>query len=214
MTQPGVIHYKDTSSLPLTTDSGALKYGTSDTNIIALSGSYDGVAYNMTDMNFSTLGFTLDEMGNTIVDSTSVVNSWANSVSEVYQTANIINDINALATQFSGNFQVTIAGSTNEYQLAQPVSLIVMSGNTLSPVSGIYNIMSVSHQISATYYTILVLQRLAVSSANQVASGMGIYISGSSNGVLSGFTKTKNVKSTGKVDFGTLYPTWEDIQTR
>lgn len=214
MTQPGVIHYKDTSSLPVTADSSALKYGTADTNVIALSGSYDGVAYNMSDMNFSTLGFTLDEKGETIVNDTTVVNSWSNSLANVYQTASIINDINALATQFSGTFQVTIAGSTNEYELAQPVSLVVMAGNTLSPVSGVYNIMTVSHVISATYYTVLTLQRLAVSSANQVASGMGIYISGSSNGVSSGYTQTPNVKSTSKVDFGKLYPTWEDIQTR
>ena len=214
MTQPGAIHYKDTSSLPVTADSSALKYGTSDTNIIALSGSYDGVAYNMSDLNFSTLGFTLDESGNTVVNDTTVVNSWPNSLASVYQTANIINDINALATQFSGNFQVTIAGSTDTYQLAQPVSLVVMAGNTLSPVSGIYNIMSVSHVVSSTYYTVLTLQRLAVSSANQVASGMGIFVSGSSNGKSSGYTQTNNVKSTSKVDFGQLYPTWEDIQTR
>lgn len=213
MTQPGVIHYKDTSSLPLTYDSGALKYGTADTNILSISGTYDGVAYNMSDMNFSTLGFTLDESGETVIDSTSVVNSWSNSLSEVFQTANIINDINALATQFSGSFQVTIAGSTDQYALAQPVSLIVMMGNTLSPVSGIYNIMSVTHQIAATYCTVLTLQRLAVSSANQVASGMNIFISGSKTGLSSGYTQTSNVKSTSKVDFGNLYPTWEDIQT-
>ncbi len=212
MTQPGVIHYKDMSSLQIKTDSAALKYGTSDTNVLSITGTYDGVAYNMTDMNFATLGFALDEAGNTIVNDTSIVNSWSGSLANVYQTANIINDINALATQFSGTFQVTIAGSTNEYQLAQPVSLIIMSGNTLSPASGIYNIMSVTHQIAATYYTVLTLQRLAISSANQVASGMGIYISGSSNGISSGYEQTKNVKSTGKVDFGNLYPTWEDIQ--
>lgn len=213
MTKPGVIHYKDTSAMPLNHDSGALKYGTADGNIIALSGTYDGVAYNMTDMNFSTLGFTLDEKGETVVDSTSVVNSWSNSLAEVYQTASIINDINALATQFSGSFSVTIAGNPSDYELAQPVSLIVMMGGTLSPVSGIYNIMAVSHLVAQTYYTVLTLQRLAVSSANQTAAGMGIFISGSSNGISSGYTKTKNVKSTSKVDFGNLYPTWEDIHT-
>ena len=214
MTKPGVIHYKDTSSLQVTNDSGALKYGTSDTNIIAISGAYDGVAYNMTDMNFSSLGFTLDETGQTIVDTTAVTNSWSGSLANVFQTANIVNDINALATQFSGNFTVTIAGSTDEYELAQPVSLIVMIGNTLSPVSGVYNVMSVTHQIAATYYTILTLQRLAISSANQVASGQNIYISGSNSGLSSGYTKTSNVKSTSKVDFGNLYPTWEDIHIK
>ena len=86
-----------------------------------------------------------------------------------------------------------------------------MSGNTLSPMSGIYNIKSVSHSISTTFLTTLTLQRLAISSANQTAAGLGIYISGSTNGSVSGYVQTPNVKSTGKVDFGIVYPTWEDI---
>ena len=213
MTKPGIIHYKDNSALTVTSQSNnILKYGTSDTNILQLSGSYDGVAYNMTDMNFSTVGFSLDETGKTVVNDTAIVNSWSSSLADVFQTVNIINDISALATQFSGTFNVTIAGSPTSYQLAQPVSLIVMMGNTLSPISGIYNVMSVTHQIASYYYTVLTLQRLAISSANQTASGMGIYISGSSNGLSSGYVQTSNIKSRGKVDFGRMYPTWEDIQ--
>lgn len=214
MTHPGTIHYKANSSLIASRDSSVLKYGTPDSNILSLSGSYDGIAYNMSDMNFSTVGFTLDETGQTIVNDTTVVNSWSSSLTSVYQTANIINDINALATQFSGDFTVTIPGTVRGYTICEPVSLIVMSGNTLSPVSGIYNIKSLSHSISTTFVTTMQLQRLAISSANQTASSQGIYISGTKTGTSSStaYTTTKNIKSVGKVDFGTLYPTWADIQ--
>lgn len=213
MTKPGVIHYKASNAIMTTKEDDVLKYGTPDSNILTLSGSYDGVAYNMSDMNFATVGFTLDESGNTIVNDTTVVNSWSNSIEKVYQTANIINDINALATQFSGDFTVTIPGSVKGYQICEPVSLVVMSGNTLSPISGIYNITSVSHTVSTTFITTLKLQRLAISSANQTASSMGIFVSGSRRGSSSSYTQTKNVISTGKVDFGIMYPTWADIQS-
>lgn len=211
MTQPGAIHYKATSVIMSSQDDNVLKYGTSDSNILALSGAYDGVAYNMSDMNFKTVGFALDESGQTVVNDSTVVNSWSSSLANVYQTANIINDINALATQFSGDFTVTIAGSVRGYTICQPISLIVMSGNTLSPISGVYNIKSVSHAISTTFVTTMKLQRLAISSANQTATSIGIYVQGS--GGQSSYTTTKNVKSTGKVEFGTLFPTWADIQT-
>lgn len=214
MTRPGIIHYKDRATLNVLQDTSALKYGTSDSNILTITGSYDGVAYNISDMNFSTVGFTLDESGGTIINDTNVVNSWSSSLESVYQTANIINDISALATQFAGNFVVTIPGSVKGYSICQPVSLIIMSGNTLSPVSGIYNVVTVSHTVSNTFVTTLKLQRLAISSANQVATGMGIYVSGSaSSRYASNIEPTKNVKSTTYVDFGRVYPTWQDIQT-
>lgn len=212
MTQPGVIHYKATDAILSSFDAQVLRYGTSDSNILSISGSYDGVAYNMTDMNFSTLGFSLDESGQTIADSSTVTNSWSNSMSEVYQTANIINDINALASQFSSNFNVTIPGTVYGYTICQPVSLIIMSGNTLSPMSGIYNIKTVGHTISNTFVTTLTLQRLSISSANQTAASAGIYVTGSSNTKRQNFSQTSNVKSTGKVDFGRMYPQWDDVQ--
>ena len=213
MTKPGVIHYKCTDTIMSTSDQRVLKYGTADSNILSISGSYDGVAYNISDMNFSTLGFSLDASGETIINDTTVVNSWSSSLQDVYQSANIINDINALATQFSGDFTVTIAGSVRGYKICEPVSLVIMSGNTLSPMSGVYNIKSVSHSISTTFVTTLGLQRLAISSASQTALGLGIYVSGSKGTTQSKITPTKNVKSTGLVDFGQMYPTWNDIQT-
>lgn len=212
MTQPGILHFKETSSIIATADTQVLKYGTSDSNILSISGSYDGVAYNMSDMNFSTLGFSLDETGETIANKTTVTNSWSNSLAQVYQTAGIINDINALATQFSGNFTVTIAGTTRGYTICQPVSLILMSGNTLSPMSGIYNIKSVSHTISNTFITTLTLQRLSISSANQVALSSGIYMTGSSATKQTNTEQTRNIISTGKVNLEPMYPTWRDVQ--
>lgn len=211
MTSKGVIHYKSNAGLTREYVSDTLQYGTANTNILQLQASYDGVAYNMTDMKFSSVGFSIDGSGNTVAQDAQVVNSWSSSLADVFQSANIINDVNALASQFSGNFSVTIPGSTKQYQIAQPVSLIVMSGNTLSPISGIYNIISVSHQISNTYVTVLKIQRLTMSSANQVASSQGIVIRGSSAYPQSSYTTTSNIKSTSKVDFGTLYPTFQDM---
>ena len=108
-------------------------------------------------------------------------------------------------------FTVTIPGSTKKYTVAQPVSLIVMSGNTLSPVSGVYNIISVSHTVGNTFVTTLKLQRLVMSSANQVASAQNILQSNASGYTANTFTQTKNIISPGKVDFGVLYPTYEHI---
>lgn len=210
MTQPGTIHYKNNANLINSQVKDTLEYGTANTNILSMDGSYNGVAYNMTNMQFSQVGFAVDASGNTIVQDAEVVNSWSSSLADVYQTANIINDVNGLASQFSGEFKVDVVGSVKEYKIAQPVSLLVVTGNTVSPVSGIYSIMSVSHTISNTFVTTLKLQRLAMSSANQVATSQGIYMANSSRG---GFVQTPNIKSPYSVDFGTMYPTFEDMQT-
>lgn len=206
MTRPGCIHYKSDAGLASTQLSNTLQYGTPSTNILSLNGSYSGVAYNMTDMRFADIGFAVDGSGNSIIQGAEVVNSWSSSLADVYQTVNIINDVSAIASQFSGDFSVQIPGSLKTYTVAQPVSLLVMSGNTVSPVSGIYNIMSVSHTINKTFITTLKLQRLTISSANQVASGQGIYITGSNSYPSSSYYTTSNVKSAYKVDFGELYP--------
>lgn len=211
MTKPGVIHYKSTANLLTSLNTDVLRYGTADTNIISIQGSYDGVAYNMTDMNFTQLGFTVDSSGNSIVQDAQVVNSWSSSLANVFQAASIINDVNALASQFAGDFTIMIPGSTKQYEVAQPVSLIVYSGNTLSPISGVYNIISVGHTISNQFVTTLKLQRLVISSANDVAMSSGIYVNGGSYYNSSSMPKTKNIKSPYKVDFGELYPNFEHM---
>lgn len=211
MTQPGVIHYKSNAGLSISNIRDTLEYGTANTNILSISGSYSGVAYNMTNMNFKSLGFAIDGTGNTIANQAEVVNSWSATLSQVFQSANIINDVNALASQFSGDFTITIPGSVKKYTLAQPITLLVMSGNTISPITGIYNIVSVGHSLSSTFTTTLKIQRLVMSSANQVATTQGIFTSGSGSYPSSSYTTTSNIVSTGKVDFGTMYPTIHDI---
>ena len=211
MTKPGIIHFKSNAGLQTSESLNTLQYGTSNTNIISINGSYNGVAYAMSDMNFTQIGFAVDGSGNSIAQGAEVVTSWSSTLADVFQSVNIINDINALATQFSGDFTVQIPGSTQEYTVAQPVSLIVLSGNTLSPVSGIYNIVSVTHNIANTFITTLKLQRLMISSANQVAASQGILVSGSAAYSPSAFNTTPNVKSPYKVDFGDMYPNFEHM---
>lgn len=213
MTKRGCIHYKSDAGLLGLHISDTLQYGTKDTNILSISGSYNGVAYNMTDMNFKQIGFDLDGSGNTIVNSTKVVNSWSSSLATVFQTVNIINDVNAIASQFSGDFTITIPGSTREYSIAQPVSLLVLVGNTVSPITGVYNIISVSHNISSTFTTTLKIQRLVMSTANQVAANQGIYIRGSGSYPSTSYNTTSNIVSTSKVDFGYLYPDYTHLYT-
>ena len=213
MTQPGCIHYKSNAGLLTSQVSDVLEYGTANTNILSLSGSYNGVAYNMTDMNFKSVGFAVDGSGNSIANATEVVNSWSSSLADVFQTANIINDVNALASQFSGDFTITIPGSTREYTVAQPISLLVMSGNTLSPVCGIYSIIEVTHNISVEFTTTLKVQRLVMSSANQVATGQNIYVSGSGSYPSNSYQTTSNIKTPYKVEFGQIFPDFTHIQT-
>lgn len=212
MSRPGTIHYKSNAGLLSSQASNVLQYGTSETNILSINGSYSGIAYNMTNMSFKTIGFDVDGSGNVIADPGRVTNSWSSSLARTYQTANIINDINALATQFSGDFTIDIAGSCKEYSVAQPVSLLVVSGNTVSPVSGIYSIISVSHTIGITFVTTLKIQRLVMSSANQVATLQGIMQNGGSTSGYNSFQKTSNVISVNKVDFGEIYPDFTQIQ--
>mgnify|MGYP001851840886 CR=1 FL=1 len=213
MTQPGCIHYKSNAGLLTSQVSDVLEYGTANTNILSLSGSYNGVAYNMTDMNFKSVGFAVDGSGNSIANATEVVNSWSSSLADVFQTANIINDVNALASQFSGDFTITIPGSTREYTVAQPISLLVMNGNTLSPVSGIYSIIEVTHNISVEFTTTLKVQRLVMSSANQVAAGQNIYVSGSGSYPSNSYQTTSNIITPYKVEFGEIFPDFTHIQT-
>lgn len=206
MTRPGVIHYKCNAGLFTNHVSDALIYGTPESNVLSLNGSYNGVAYNMTDMRFDQVGFAVDGSGSSIIQDAQVVNSWSSSLADVFQTVGIINDVNAIASQFSGDFVVTIPGSVKKYEIAQPVSLVVMSGNTLSPISGVYNIISVSHNISIDFITTLKIQRLTMSTANQVAAGQGIYVYGSASYPRGSYHTTPNVKTPYKVDFGDLYP--------
>lgn len=212
MTRPGTIHYKSSNNITQNHVRDTLEYGTANSNILSLNGSYKGVAYNMIDMNFSQLGFALDASGKSIIENASIVNSWSNSVTEVFKTANIINDVNAIASQFSMDMTVQVPGSVKQYEIAQPISLLVMSKNTISPITGIYNIITVSHEISNSFVTTLKLQRLQLGTANQVASNLGITMN-SSNSYSYGYSTTSNIISPYHVEFGELYPDFTYMQS-
>lgn len=212
MTSLGTIHYKSNAGLLTSYHADTLEYGTANTNVLSISGQYNGISYDMTNINFSNLGFAVDGSGNEIIEDSTIVNSWSSSLADTFQTASIINDINVLAMQFSGSFQVSIPGSVKKYQLAQPVTLIIMLGNTLSSMSGIYNIMAVSHSVSNSFVTTLKLERLTMTSANQTAISQGIAIANNPTGYgYSSNNKTSNIISPGKVDFGIVYPTFEHM---
>lgn len=210
MTSLGTIHYKSNAGLLSSHYMDTLEYGTANTNILSLSGSYNGVSYNISNLDLGYVGFSVDASGNSIANAKTVVNSWSSSIEDAYQASNIINDVNALATQFSGDFVVTIAGSCKSYHLAQPISLVVALGNTVSPMSGIYSIMSVTHSVSDTFITTLKLKRLVMSSANQTAASQGLLVSNESS-IGAAYSKTDNVISESKVDFGEMYPTFSDM---
>ena len=181
-----------------------------NTNILSLSGSYNGVAYNMTNMDYSDVGFAVDGSGNTIVQANRVVNSWSATLADVYQSVNIVNNVNALASQFTGDFTIEIPGAVRQFQLAQPISLLVVAGNSISPVTGIYHVISVDHKISNTFTTTLKVQRLAMSSANEVATSESIGVSGTDSTYA--YTPTSNIRG-GTISFGELYPDFEDVMS-
>ena len=116
-----------------------------------------------------------------------------------------------MASQFSGKFTLQVPGSTKKYNIAEPISLLVVTGNTVSPITGVYNIISVAHTVTDSFITTLEIQRLVMSSANEVASNQNIFVNGSSSYAASSYKQTSNIVSTGKVDFGELYPTFEHM---
>lgn len=93
MTQRGCIHYKSNAGLVGTHLKDTLEYGTANTNVLTLSGSYNGVAYNMTDMNYTQVGFIVDGSGNTVLQDEQVINSWSSTLADVFQSASIVNDV-------------------------------------------------------------------------------------------------------------------------
>ena len=189
MTKLGVIHYKSNAGIVGSHHIDTLEYGTSNTNVLSVQGSYNGVSYNISDLNLSYVGFSVDGSGNSI----------ANTGPRLRLAFCLFFLLFCFFFFFFG-------------LLAQPVSLIIMLGNTVSPMSGVYNIMQVSHSVAETFVTTLKLQRLVMSSANQVATQQGLIVSNETNYFSSStYNKTNNILSTNKVDFGEVYPTFRDL---
>jgi hypothetical protein len=172
MTQRGKINFKSDAVLRVKQNHDQLILGGNETNIFSLSGTYDSVAYTLKNINAGRIGFTVDGTGNAIASVQPSVSSFSGSLAEVFNSANEINNVNAIATQFSSKITITMAGNVRGYELAQPVTVTVLSGNTLSPISGIYRVMEVTHQLTGSrFITTLVCQRLDTGSPNDAANG-------------------------------------------
>ncbi|MBP8593151.1 MAG: hypothetical protein KBI35_01835 [Ruminococcus sp.] len=71
--------------------------------------------------------------------------------------------------------------------------------------------MFVTHTVANAFMTTLKLQRLVMSSANQVAASQNILVSGSSEYNRSSLTTTKNIITPYKVELGDIYPNFEHM---
>ena len=62
------------------------------------------------------------------------------------------------------------------FQIAEAVRVLVYSGGTLNPVTGVYRIMKVRHNVTGTgYTTTLTLKRLDLITANDTAASIAGY---------------------------------------
>ena len=162
-----------------------------------MSATYHGVTQTLLGSGASVqtgMGLTLN--GDTLVSKDNRQNSYAATVDSMYSAGNALNNLNAISTQFNTNLQVTIVGATHIYKVSDQVKIIVYTGGTLNPITGLYTVLKVSHSITGTsYQTTLTVMRLNMTSANNTAS----MISGYTN-----TTKKNGVQSASKQTSGPL----------
>ena len=85
-------------------------------------------------------------------------------------------NLNAISTQFNTNVQITIVGKPKVFQVADAVRVVVYTGGTLNPITGVYRIIKVAHNINGTSYTTtLTVQRLDLITANNTATSIAGY---------------------------------------
>jgi len=221
MTQRGKINFKSDAGLRIRASNDQLILGGNETNIFSLTGSYDSVAYTLKNINAGRIGFTLDGSGNSIATVQPTVTAYSATLADVYNSANEINNVNAIATQFSGKITVTMAGNVRGYELAQPVTVTVLSGNSLSQISGVYHVMEMTHRLDSRFITTLELQRLDTGSpsdgtvSEEVSGGAtesitSVYADTTSQ-KLARQSQTSNIISPRKVELGTLTTTFENL---
>lgn len=193
----GVIRYKNNVNLANYVEEDTLIWGGLHTNILELSATYHGVTQTLLGSGASVqtgMGLTLN--GDTLVSKDNRQNSYAATVDSMYSAGNALNNLNAISTQFNTNLQVTIVGATHIYKVSDQVKIIVYTGGTLNPITGLYTVLKVSHNITGTsYQTTLTVMRLNMTSANNTAS----MVSGYTN-----TTKKNGVQSASKQTSGPL----------
>lgn len=175
--QRGVIRYKNNVNLANYVSADTLIWGGLHTNILSITATYNGVTQQLLGTGAVVqTGLAMNLKGDTLVSAANRQNSYAATAASMYAAGNVINNLNAISTQFNTDIQVTIVGKPKIFQIAEAIRVLVYSGGTLNPVTGVYRIMKVSHKITGTAYTTsLTLQRLDLITANNTAATIAGY---------------------------------------
>lgn len=177
--QRGIIRYKNNVNLANYVSDNVLRWGGLYTNILSITATYDGVTQQLLGTGATVqTGMAMSLSGKTLVSTANRQNSYAANAQAMYAAGNVINNLNAISTQFNTDIQVTIVGQPKVFQIAEAVRVLVYSGGTLNPITGVYRIMKVKHFITGTgYTTTLTLKRLDLITANNTATPIAGYTS-------------------------------------
>ena len=173
----GVIRYKNNVNLASYVSSDTLIWGGLYTNILSITATYNGVTQQLLGTGaIVQTGMAMSVSGDTFLSTANRQNSYAANAQSMYTAGNVINNLNAISTQFNTDIQVTIVGTPKIFQIAEAVRVLVYSGGTLNPITGVYRIMKVKHNINGTAYTTtLTLKRLDLITANNTAATIAGY---------------------------------------
>lgn len=175
--QRGIIRYKNNVNLANYVSEDALVWGGLYTNILSITARYDGVTQQLLGSgSIIQTGFAVSLNGDTIVSEANRQNSYSATATSMFAAGNVINNLNAISTQFNTNITVTLVGQPKIFQIAEAVKVLVYTGGTLNPITGVYRIMKVRHFITGTAYTTeLTLKRLDLITANNTAASISGY---------------------------------------
>lgn len=170
----GVIRFKNNTNLANYANKEILLYGAQNANVLSLTASYDGYTQQLYGSGASVqTGVGIDIDGNLLTTESNRSNSYSASAPSMYAAGNVINNLNAISTQFNTDIQATIVGNPKLYKIAEKVRLVVFSRGTLNPITGQYRVVKVTHTVTGTsYQTVLGLKRLDPITANNVVSSI------------------------------------------
>lgn len=175
--QRGVIRYKNNVNLANYVSEDTLIWGGLYTNILSITATYDGVTQQLLGSGTTIqTGMALSLSGDSMISTANRQNSYSATASSMFAAGNVINNLNAISTQFNTDITVTIVGQPKVFQIAEAVRVLVYTGGTLNPITGVYRIMKVHHYITGTAYTTdLTLKRLDLITANNTAASISGY---------------------------------------
>ena len=173
----GVIRYKNNVNLANYVSDDVLMWGGLYTNILSISATYQGVTQTLLGSGATVqtgMGITLK--GESLITPANRQNSYCATINSMFAAGNTLNNLNAISTQFNTNVQITIVGKPKVFQVADAVRVVVYTGGTLNPITGVYRIIKVAHNINGTSYTTtLTVQRLDLITANNTATSLAGY---------------------------------------